>query len=206
MNRIPPSGMPLSGIQNTNDPQPSPAADGPSKTAESQHNSPALPLRTHTSSTAQRFNHLFKSGAASLKAQQSAQARLAAKSPTDSRDAHGWSSSDYEQSHVKYDQSGQVRFMKFASAATAASGFGDDRSNVAHTDYLKQTARLLCNRDVNDGRLDPSHLDRMITELRGNPASNLRGTQLSDMERVLLTLRDDNELPKILNSIGEDRW
>jgi hypothetical protein len=195
--------MPLSGIQNAQDPQPSPAADGPSKTAESQHNSPALPVRTHTSSTAQRFNHLFKSGTASPKAQQSAQARLTAKSLTDARDAHGWSSSDYEQSHVKYDQSGQVRFMKFASAAT---GLGHDRSNVAHTDYLKQTALLLCNRDVNDGRLDASHLDRMIKELRGNPASNLRGTQLSDMERVLVTLRDDNELPTIVNSIGDDRW
>lgn len=96
--------------------------------------------------------------------------------------------------------------MKFASAATAATGLGHDRSNVAHTDYLKQTARLLCNRDVNDGRLDASHLDRMIKELRGNPASNLRGTQLSDMERVLVTLRDDNELPTIVNSIGDDRW
>jgi hypothetical protein len=197
--------MPLSGIQNTQEPQPSPASDGPSKTAESQHNSPALPVRTHTSSTEQRFNHLFKSGTASLKAQQSAQARLAAKPLPDSRDAHGWSSSDHEQSHVKYDQSGQVRFMRAALTATV-TGIGHDPSNVVHTDYLKQTARLLCNRDVNDGRLDASHLDRMIKELRGNPASNLRATQLSDMERVLLTLRDDNELPKIVNSIGEDRW
>jgi hypothetical protein len=195
-NRIPPHRTPLPGIQDRNDAQPSGTVDAPPKTAENRLNNPARPPY-HTSSTAQRFDRLFISGAASSKARQAGPARPGEKSLPAPGEAHSWFSSDYEHRFVKYDQLGQVRFMK--SAPTAAAG-------VAHTASLKQTARLLVNPGVNDGSLDASHLDRMIEELHNDLSREGYGRQRADMERVLRSLRDDNKLQEIVNSVGAGRW